>query len=71
MKDKQIRVGIIGLGYIGKVHAAAYTAIPTFEENGRQANWQRCCHPHRRRALLIASLGNRWKHDIRDSSIRT
>ncbi|HUV15657.1 MAG TPA: Gfo/Idh/MocA family oxidoreductase [Pelolinea sp.] len=28
MGDKQIRVGVIGLGFIGKVHAQAYSALP-------------------------------------------
>ncbi len=60
MKDKQIRVGIIGLGYIGKVHAAAYTAIPQlFGENGVRTKLAAVLRTHTGdEPSLIASLGN-------------
>jgi len=58
--DKQIRVGIIGLGFIGKVHAAAYTAIPQlFGEGAVKAELAAVLRTHTGdEPSLIASLGN-------------
>ena len=69
MKDKQIRVGIIGLGYIGKVHAAAYTAIPQlFGETGVRTKLAAVLRTHTGdEPSLIASLGNPLEtSDIRE-----
>lgn len=58
--EKQIRVGIIGLGFIGKVHAAAYLNLPLiFGEsaaNIKLAAVLRTRTGHE--PALIASLGN-------------
>jgi predicted dehydrogenase len=59
MKD-QIRVGIIGLGFIGKVHANAYTALPQlYGENAVNAKLVAALRTHSgTEPELISSLGN-------------
>jgi predicted dehydrogenase len=59
MKD-QIRVGIIGLGFIGKVHAGAYAALPQlYGENAVNAKLVAALRTHSgAEPGLISSIGN-------------
>lgn len=59
MKD-QIKVGIIGLGFIGKVHAGAYAALPQlFGENAVKVKLEAVLRTHSgKEPELITSLGN-------------
>lgn len=59
MKE-QIRVGIIGLGFIGKVHAVAYAALPQlYGENAVNAKLVAALRTHSgTEPKLISSLGN-------------
>jgi len=59
MKE-QIRVGIIGLGFIGKVHAGAYAALPQlFGENAVNAKLVAALRTHSgTEPEFLASLGN-------------
>jgi predicted dehydrogenase len=67
--DKQIRVGIIGLGFIGKVHAAAYTAIPQlFGESAVKVKLAAVLRTHcGDEPALIAALGDPFEtSDMQD-----
>lgn len=59
MKE-QIRVGIIGLGFIGKIHAEAYAALPQlYGENGVNAKLVATLRTHSgTEPELLSSLGN-------------
>lgn len=58
--EDQIRVGIIGLGFIGKVHAEAYAALPQlYGENAVNAKLVAALRTHSgTEPALLASLGN-------------
>jgi predicted dehydrogenase len=58
--QEQIRVGIIGLGFIGKVHAGAYAALPQlFGEKSINAKLVAALRTHKgNEPDLLKSLGN-------------
>ena len=57
---KEIKVGIIGLGFIGKIHAQAYMALPQlYGKNALKAKLAAVLRTHKGdEPELIASLGN-------------
>jgi len=60
MTKNSVQVGLVGLGFIGKIHAHAYQAIPyCFGENGPQADLRAVLRTHvGSDAALLRSLGS-------------
>lgn len=60
MKDEKIKVGLIGLGFIGKIHAQAYISLPQlYGNNTANVTLAAVLRTHSgNEPELIASLGN-------------